>query len=86
MKLAKNLEVYIGSYNLMDALENSSEKRNVKKIILNPGWQSESDRYDADLAMIFLTRQVRLTISIQHICLPTAAEVFDSGTVVSKSN
>jgi secreted trypsin-like serine protease len=63
---------YIGKHNL-DSL--TSEKNfiaaGVEKFMIHPDWNYEDDRYDADLAMVVLTRSVEFSKFIQPICLWT---------------
>jgi len=44
----------------------------VSKIVMHPDYKPHHHKFDADLAMIFLEREVEFTRNIKPVCLPSA--------------
>lgn len=65
--------------------ETGSVERNVSKIDINEGWDTESDRWNADIAVVSMSEPVQFSRYIQPICLPvdSTIEVILPGFVVS---
>lgn len=74
----------LGKNDLNDVNEEGSVKASVNSILLHPDWNSDSIRYDADLAVVVLEEKVKFSDSIQAVCLPrfSESEVRGVGTVV----
>ncbi|XP_037039164.1 prostasin-like [Bradysia coprophila] len=70
-KLApEDVTVLLGAYNLDLKIERGIEQRDVEAIYLHPDWRAFSDQYDADLAILVLSRIVEFTKYIRPICMP----------------
>jgi len=83
------IEVRLGKYNLSIANEQQSLTVNVEAVALHPDWKSDvQSKFDADIAILTLSKNVKFTNAIKPICLPTASadtanEIAGSGIVVS---
>lgn len=68
----KEIYAYIGRYDISPSkYEQKSIKSGIKKIILHPSWNSEDIRYDADIAILVLSRSIDFSDVIQPVCLPS---------------
>lgn len=78
------LSAVLGQNNLSDSDENEAKTVDVWEIILHPDWNINSEKYDADLAVVVLKEPVVFNANIQPICLPESSyeEVTGSGPVV----
>lgn len=61
--------VHLGRYNLSDSNEPGAHLFYPKEIIIHPQWNASSERFDADLAILYSTVSVEFSISIQPICV-----------------
>lgn len=61
--------VILGAYNL-GGNEEGVVKESVFEIRVHPDWNANSDRYDADIAILILNRSVSFTNYIQPACIP----------------
>lgn len=82
---ANKLIVRLGRFDLKAANEIGSVKRRVRRIDINPNWDILSDRWDADIAILFMAKRVFFSYTIKPICLPveTGIEDIHAGFVVS---
>lgn len=77
------MTVLLGAYNLDVKLERSAEQRDVEEIHLHPDWRAFSEKYDADLAILVLSRIVEFTRYIRPVCMPADDLPIDtSGSIV----
>lgn len=77
--------MFLGRYNLDAQAERGAVARDVKSIHVHPEWKVNSEKWDADLAVLVLTEAVSFTQYIQPVCVPASAAIdhYDEGTVVS---
>lgn len=77
--------VAIGKHNLKLS-EEDAKIYDVVKILIHPEWSTNTTKYDADIAILELSREVIFNSFIQPICLPTLEEknFEELGIVVSK--
>ena len=59
-----------------------SSVHDLKSVVLHPDWKYNDSRFDADIALIFLATEVRLSDWITPVCLPTKNDIFGNGTAV----
>lgn len=80
-----DVAVLLGQYDLVSRYEPGSERREVTKIIKHPNWKNLNTKYDYDLGILVLDREVQFSKYIQPICLTRDPAVMDriEGTVVS---
>lgn len=76
--------VLVGAYDLTSKNERGVLQRNVSEIYVHPEWNSQSENYDADLAVLLLSESVTFSDYIQPVCVPSDDTVIDgaSGSVV----
>lgn len=77
--------VLLGKYNLASRYERGADQRNISRIIVHPDWRLDSEKWDADLAMLVLASPVTFTAYIQPVCLPKENDNINNykmGTVV----
>lgn len=60
----------LGHFDLKNDHELGSIKVDLNKFILHPDWSQHFSAYDADLAILFLSREIIYNLFIQPICLP----------------
>lgn len=76
---------YLGRYDLMKAFERGSQIAYPIKILIHDDWNYYTERYDADIALIFLENDVTFNIYIFPICLGSKMKLTsDNGTIVRK--
>lgn len=78
--LPADIEVRLGAYNLT-AKEEGAVLRNVIKISLHPDWDVNNDRYDADVAVLVLSKNVTFTTEIGHVSLPPDNVIFEASNI-----
>lgn len=82
-KLPENIGVEFGRLNLKISLEKDSAHRDVKKLILHEDYHASERKFDADIAILFLSKLVTFTNLIQPACLPTEGiQKYVNGKVV----
>lgn len=86
---AEDLLIYLGRYNLKLHYERGSLQEHVLDIKIHPNWNSSSDNYDADVAILITENQIKFSSYIRPVCFPAEGDnnfVGNSvpGTVVSK--
>lgn len=69
------LVLRIGSFNLKAANEFGSTEKNVSRIDINPAWDIYSEKWDADIAILFMSHHVSFTSNIQPVCLPVDSKI-----------
>lgn len=74
----------LGKFNLNHLHERGVVTAEIKKIKVHEDWKNHTQRYDADIALLFFEREVQLSSYIQIVCLPSKLEANDlkEGTVV----
>lgn len=79
------LVVLLGRYNLHAQVEKEAVQRKVEDIHIHPDWDVHSVKWDADIALLTLTKTVEFSRYIQPICLPRdlRIEKYEVGMVVS---
>lgn len=81
----EQLVVLLGKHDMKELSEDGSETRLVKQIVVHPDWTFGDNKFDADIALIFLQSPVEFSRYITAVCLPTAriTAPIDGGTIVS---
>lgn len=74
--------VYFGKHNLSEKFEDGSTHSHPLKVLIHNDWNYRSDKYDADIAIIFFEYDVGFTQKIAPICLTSALSLNKKGTVV----
>ncbi|XP_070508851.1 prostasin-like [Chironomus tepperi] len=79
-----NVYSLLGIYDLTKSSESGVVKAQVSSIKLHSDWNSQTETYDADIAILRLTNAIIFTNYIQPACLPSPSmNVFEiDGTVV----
>lgn len=89
-KLEPNdLTVYVGRHDISpSANEPNSEVHSVDDIHVHPDWKTYDLKYNADLAVVVLEKNVQFSEFIQPICLTSDSEIekYDVGVVVSNNS
>ncbi|KAG4072226.1 hypothetical protein HA402_005948 [Bradysia odoriphaga] len=62
--------VRLGSYNLTNNNETGAIQRNVSAIYIHDEWDPFGDSFDADIAILVLSKNVTFTDDIQPVCMP----------------
>ena len=68
-KKASDALFFIGKHNLNSWSEEGYVQSGASKIVVHPDWDVNSDRYDSDIAIVFLSKSVTFTKFIKPICL-----------------
>lgn len=78
--------VRLGRFNLSSDNEIGSLKREIERIDLNPDWNKDSEKYDSDIAILFMTVGVPFSNLIKPVCLPIGENIenIHAGTVVRR--
>lgn len=66
--------IYLGAHDLDKRQETGRISRTVSKISTHYDWQQETERFDADIAMIVLKKRVEFNRYINPICLWTSTQ------------
>lgn len=61
--------VFLGKHNLSLNFERGSEHFYPTEIFVHPQWNIHSERYDADIALIYSETKIRLSTKISTVCL-----------------
>ena len=78
--------VFLGAYNIDERIEMGIERRHVDDTRLHPYWESSSEKYDADLAILVLSQTVEFTKNIRPVCMPENDPPVDVlGSIVGNS-
>ncbi|XP_070497560.1 chymotrypsin-like protease CTRL-1 [Chironomus tepperi] len=67
----EQLSVVLGAHDLSKSYENGRVTVGVKSIHVHPDWNSDSDIYDGDVALLVLETEVQFSDTIQPVCLST---------------
>lgn len=70
-KQPSNALFYIGKHNLISWNEEGYVSSGASKFIMHPDWDVNSERYDADIAIVLLMKTIQFTDDIKPICLPS---------------
>lgn len=84
MRIKSQISVYAGKHDLSIFNELGSSEHLIRQIVLHPDWDSFSNKFDADIAIVVLRTPVKYSITIQPICLPppSSDEVIGIGTII----
>lgn len=77
----------LGRHNIGPVREEGSATRILTKIIIHPDWNSFGVKYDADLAVLVMNREVEFSSFIQPVCITTEPDIqhyVDGYVVISK--
>jgi secreted trypsin-like serine protease len=77
IRKAEDALFYIGKHNLESLAEKNYIVSSVNQFIIHPSWDYKDDRYDADIAMVVLTKTISFSKFIQPICLWTTTNSYD---------
>lgn len=88
VRKASDVVVYLGKHNLDAMFERGSEPVYVKKIVVHPDWNFQTEEYDADISILVLESQVKYSNYIMAACWPFERTSFTQATIVrcSKSH
>lgn len=77
--------VQLGRHDIKATSEPGSTERSVNRIDINPRWDSSSERWDSDIALIYMSELVTFTDKIVPVCVAndSSAQQVKSGYVVS---
>ncbi|KAL7011003.1 hypothetical protein ACKWTF_014041 [Chironomus riparius] len=81
----KDLQVILGSHDLISRFEVSREIKKIDTIFPHPRWNPMVEKFDYDIAVIVLEEEVHFNNYIQPICLPNNNKIVKSitmGTVI----
>lgn len=67
--LPQNVTALLGRFNIASKIEEGSVHRQVLLIQVHEDWNSSSDKFDADLAILYLKEPVEFSRYIKPICL-----------------
>jgi secreted trypsin-like serine protease len=74
---AEEATFYLGKHNINLLSEQYNVVSSVVKFVIHPDWNSNDDRYDADIAIAVLTRKISFNKFIIPICLWTSTSNTD---------
>lgn len=74
--------VYLGKHNLSVAEEYGSKRTDPSRVLLHSDWNYRSERYDADIAIIFAEDEIGITLKIAPVCVSNTLSIHKKGTVV----
>lgn len=72
----------LGAYNISDSNEKDSVHINVAQINVHPEWNAINDAYDADVAILVLSKKITYTKYIKPVDLP-ADNVHVDGAIIN---
>lgn len=72
---ANQIVVLLGRHNISLRAEVGSEIRGVNEIKVHPSWEPRDMKFEADIAVLKLDREVQFSILIQPICLTVEPEI-----------
>jgi len=79
--------IHFGRFNLADdEEEEESQIRKIVDAVIHENWNTKTDKYDADIAVLRLDKPIKFNARVQPVCLPTAADFVagsGNGSVVS---
>lgn len=68
-KAASDLIVRLGAFNMDNFREKGSSIHNVLKVIIHEEWNSDSDNYDADIALLRIKKPIQFNDYVKPICI-----------------
>lgn len=80
-RLAADIVVKLGAYNLLENSEEGAIVMNVMHIFIHPDWKVYEEAYDADIAILLLSEEITFTDLIQPVSLPADDEFIDGTTI-----
>lgn len=66
---ANDVTVFMGHHNLQEKNYAQNDLRSVRRISIHPDWNARDQKYDADLAVLTLSKTIDFTNFIQPVCL-----------------
>lgn len=80
----KDIAAVLGHNNLGADHEEGSTSRLLSKIIIHPEWSSVDIKYNADVAVLLMNRNVEFSSFIKPVCITTETEIqhYNDGYVV----
>lgn len=66
---AQEVVLYLGRYSLIDWSEVGSVSSNVEKIVIHTDYKRQRESYDADIAILIMTRRVEFNEFVRPACL-----------------
>lgn len=72
---ASEILVVLGRHNISRRVELGSEIRGVKEVKVHPRWNHHEPKYEADIAVLVLDREVQFSELIQPVCLTVEPEI-----------
>lgn len=80
----KDIAAVLGHHNFAAHHEEGSVTRLLSKIKIHPDWDSAEIKYDADLAILVMIREVEFSSFIQPVCITVDHKILqhDDGYVV----
>lgn len=69
MLAADDSTYYMGKYELKNLNEHGFISSDVQKFIIHPRWNPRDGRYDADIAIAVLVKNIKFSDTIRPICI-----------------
>jgi secreted trypsin-like serine protease len=60
---------YLGKHKLKDLDENDYVSSDVQKFKIHPNWNTKDKKYDSDIAIAILTKNIQYTNTVRPICI-----------------
>lgn len=81
----RDITAYVGAFDLKNTHDENVARRLISTISIHKDWKHNDIKYDADLAILFLSNPVEFSEFIQPVCLTADASIQNeiTGTVVS---
>lgn len=83
---ASEIVVLLGWHNISRRVELGSEIRGIEKVNVHPRWNPRDPKYEADLAVLGLDRELQFSELIRPVCLTVEPKISEreTGYVVCK--
>lgn len=84
-RLPQNVNALLGRFNIASRIEEGSVHREVLLIQVHEEWNSTSDKFDADIAILYLKEPDEFSSYIKPICLSHDSNIenIKNGVIVS---
>lgn len=81
----QDIAAVLGRHNIEIGREEGSVTRILSNMVIHPDWNAAEIKYDADLAILMMIREVEFSSFIQPVCITTEPEIqqYNDGYVVS---
>lgn len=81
----EDILAYVGAFDLDETEDRNVAERSISDVVIHKDWKYDDVKYDADLAILFLSEPVEFSEFIQPVCLTSDTSIQDEnmGTVVS---